>query len=173
MDNNKKNIKIIIIIAFVLVLIAFVILTSLNTKNNDTKKNNIKLTTDYSMFFTIEDCVNRYFSYISDGESDKLMNVLNSDYVKENNINIDNVVNILDFSNLRDNVISFKSLKTYEKNISSTKITYYVNGKVYSETSEDTTFLTEYYVIVNVDKGSDTFDIMPCDSSTFEGEING
>ena len=162
--KDKKVSSIIILITFILIILGIIVFININQNNND----DIKLVDDYTTFFTIDGCINRYIGYISDGENNKLLNVLNKKYIEENNINQNNIIEIIDDLNIRNNNIIFKSLKMYEKN-NSGKIEYYVFGKVYSEDIDGINYLKDYYVTVTVNKNKETFDITPYDGKVFKG----
>ncbi len=158
------------IILFVVMIAVFIVIV-LSSPKNETE-NKIELVDDYSMFFTVEDSVNRYIGYISDKENDKLLNVLNKKYIKENNIDKDNVLNILDNLNLRENINTFEAIKMYQKNINTNLKEYYVSGKILREDIDDRFFISNYYVIVHINKNTNTFDITPYDEISFKEVSN-
>ena len=166
MDNNNVIKGIILLIVMVAI---FAILILSKSKNDDEVK--IELVNNYSNFFTVDDCVNRYINYISDEESEKLMNVLNKEYIKDNNININNVLNILDNVNLRGSNTIFKAKKMYQKILNTNTIEYYVYGKLIKDNLDEDELISDYYIIVKINKNNNSFYITPYDGKIFKEGI--
>lgn len=160
---KDKVLSIVVICLTITLLLGIIVYSYLNNSDNE-----IKLVDDYTTFFTIDGCINRYFGYISDNENNKLLNILNKEYIIENNINENNVIEIVDTLNIRNKISSFKSIKMYEKR-NKNKTEYYVLGKIYYEEDMDTSkYLSDYYITVIVNENKKTFDISPYDGKIFK-----
>ena len=169
---NNNNLKYTILFSVLLIIIIVVIIISVfKSKNYDYK---LKTVTDYSTFFTVDDCINRYIGYINDGEKNKLLNVLNSEYKESYNINENNVISFVDTLNIINKIADFKSVKMYEKKISNKEHDYYVKGKLYIEEdiNEPSKFWSDYYLIVKLNESNNTFYITPYDGGIFIGGNN-
>lgn len=170
MKKDRILVIVVIIILFILLLTFLII-----KKKEDDKaqiNNKVTLVDDYSTFFTVEDCINRYIDYISDGETNRVLNVLNEDYKKENQITDNNVINVLDTLYFKNNINYFKSLKMYSQKINAYTYKFYVYGKVYRETEEnDFEFISDYYIVVTINNNQKVFDITPYDGKEFKEGI--
>lgn len=167
--KRDKLLLIVVITALILALIVFAIIKKNDNSNkNNVTNNKLVLVDDYSTFFTVEDCVNRYIDYISDEEVERVLNTLNEEYKKENKLD-NNTIAMLDTFNLKGNINYFKSMKMYQQKINVYKYRYYVYGKIYRETEEnDMNFVSDYYVIVDMNNNTHTFDITPYDGKEFK-----
>ena len=52
----------------------------------DTIDNSIKIVTDQNKFFEVSSCIDKYITYSQNDDYDNLINIINSEYIKENNI---------------------------------------------------------------------------------------
>jgi len=164
---NKNN-KILIIIFIILILILIV---TLNLKEKDSKKEEIKepvIVTDYSNFYMISNCAQRYINYVINADIESLVIVLNNKYKKENNINKDNILSKLD--NFNNKNYNFQARKMYYEEISD-GYKYYVHGFLIENLFDEIPKKIDYYLIVNVDKNYEKFDITPYDGKIFKEDV--
>lgn len=166
--KNKSNI--ILIIIFVILLGVLIYIVSDN--NNDSNKvNDVSTTTkpyiyatvnNYSDFFTIESCVNKYYNYLSLNDKDSLSKLLDQEYLKS----IDNNLNNLNNKYIDKNIsIRLNGMYNYD-NI------YYVKGTIYEELKSKVNKLEDEYLIVKVDKDFKLFSITPIDKIKYNEGIN-
>ena len=139
-----------------------------NTTKEDEKKSNYVLLNDYSRFFTINSCIYKYFSYLSNKNTDNLLSILDKEYITLNSINSDNIYEkTLDLNSY----YSFISKKIYYRKISESLFEYYV----YGYTEEENNFESDkayYYFIVKLDENNSTFSITPINSELFKEASN-
>ena len=166
--NKNRIVSIILVALFAGLIFALVIIERINYQNSLSKKEKYDLVKDASEFFTIDDCANRYLTYLSDGDSKNLLAIMNEEYANDNNLNSSNIINRLDTHNFGDNVVSYKTRKMLMKKISDTVNEYYLYGEVYSDGIEDYYKMTDYYLIITLDSDTLVFDVKPYDGKVFK-----
>lgn len=169
---KKYKDYIIIIIILSLIFISILVLTSFNKEDNsiDTKKVTYKLENDYNNFFTVNGCITKYVEYLSKKDTTKLLQVLDKEYVKNNNINIDNIYSIL--PNLEEGMYSFNSKMMYRDN-GDTIVNYYVYGYLNKEIMDSVLNKEDKYYMVKLDKNNMVYSIKPITISEFNEVKNG
>lgn len=169
---KKYKDYIIIIIILSLIFISILVLTSFNKEDNsiDTKKVTYKLENDYNNFFTVNGCITKYVEYLSKKDTTKLLQVLDKEYVKNNNINIDNIYSIL--PNLEEGMYSFTSKMMY-KDDGDTIVNYYVYGYLNKEIMDSVLNKEDNYYMVKLDKNNMVYSIKPITISEFNEVKNG
>ena len=93
--NMKNKNNIILIIIFVILVGVLIYIVSTDKKENSvvnesTKSYKYEVVNDYSDFFTIENCVNKYFNYLSLNDKDSLMKILDQEYLTSTNNVLEN-----------------------------------------------------------------------------------
>lgn len=173
MDKVNKKSRVILIIVFCLLVVCGFIIVNLreektekNIKVNDDK---YILLDDYSRFFTVNSCVYKYVQYLQSRDIDSLLLVLDKDYVKDKQINRNNIFNFL--PDLSNGMYTFTSKKIYFEKINDNYISYYVYGFVAQELMDEVGAKTEYYFKVNLDLNNETFSISPYDGKIFKEEL--
>lgn len=164
----KKKDNYVILIIIILILISVLGLLYLNKSDNkDIKeeKVNYYLLNDYSRFFTINSCINKYVSNLNNKNYDNILKILDSDYKNQNNIDINNINNFID--NLDGNY-NFVSKKIYYNELSKDIIIYYIKGYLVSDELDvvDSNKLDKYY-IVKFDLNNNLFSIIPDNGSKY------
>lgn len=159
MEKHKK--KVLILVGVILAFISFLaILFSLLFKDEKDKKpstepngnsslhvisKEIEKLTDENVFFSLQNTINNYYEMISNKETFKLLNILDSDFIKAENINSVNIYNILG-SNLQSVSYVIKNIY-YNPNSS---ITYYfINGYFTNVSILDDDDFSEYIPNLN------------------------
>ena len=85
--KNKKGLIIAIVSILCLVfIVSYFALFKSNKTNNKNLNTKVKLTTNYSMFFTVSGCINTYYSYVGKLDGENVIKLLNSDYIKNNKL---------------------------------------------------------------------------------------
>lgn len=163
--NEKKKLKITLIIVAIFALIAVLVLF-LN-KNEGTNENElIKLSYDNfkeinrdSEIFTIQNIINDYYLKISKKKSSEIIDSLNSKFVQNNDINVENVIEKLN-SNYQD--ISFYINEVYGFNQNNYSY-YIINGFLFNYIISTEEIIYEkdivYFIILN--KNENTYSIYP------------
>ena len=171
MDKKEINICL-IIIPIIVVTISFIVFNSKNNNNVNNNSNNneinYQLVKDYNRFFTINSCVYKYINYLSTNSTNKILNVLDNEYKKQNNINDNNLYNFV--QKLNGNY-SFTAKKIYLENNNNNIKKYYVYGYLTEETINGPGNKFDYYIIVNLDLENNLFSIIPDDGTLFKEGI--
>ena len=157
--KNKMNVILIILLAILIGILIYVI--SNNNKNivdNTVKEETYKydLVRDYSTFFTIEECANKYFNYLSLNDNSSLDKVYDKDYINRNNIN-----------NYVGKNVSIRVNEMYVSNN-----IYYLKGNIYEELKNRVNKLNEEYLIIKVDSEFKLFSIIPISLKEYKEAIN-
>ena len=168
--KDKTNL---IAIILVIVTIIVLVIAYISKDNNKTKEEKINIVTNYSNFYTVDSCLNRFIIYLSSKDTDSIMSIINDDFIKKNDITKDNVLDL--FDEVKDGS-NFVSKKMYYTKVNENIDKYYVYGSVeYSELQIDhssTTELNDTYFIVYIDKYNHLYSIEPYYGSLFtSGEI--
>ena len=82
-DSKDTSLKQLLIILAVILLVLGIISIVKKSKNNDTNtETEIKLETvkDYSTFFTVENCINKYINALSNSNGEDAFNLLTNEY---------------------------------------------------------------------------------------------
>ena len=183
MRRSAKR-KLIIILFIFILLISLLVVASIRKKYLEKKAKidalNIpettpsKLYTDTSiqevettaLLLAAQDTVNKYYEYVNSNNAAGLMGVLNTEYIKSNNINSNNVISTLKTSNQNK---KFFITKAYTKEVSfDHEYKYFIFGKSYTDDYKNVE--TEQY-IANLDVHNLTFKITPMGSAS-EEEFN-
>lgn len=165
--NKKDNYILLIIICVILVCILILLFLNSNGKEETALYEEPKymLVSDYSDFYTVRSCVYKYITYLGSNKVDDLINILDEEYVSNNNIDSNNVYN---YVNKLSGNYSFKAKKMYyqvdNKNIDK----YYVYGYLIEETIDGIGNKQDYYLIVNLDSKNKLFSVVPYDGKLFK-----
>lgn len=167
--KNLKNFIVVLIIILILI-IGIIGVSEYKTKSKEKNEidNNIQIeekpeiirVDNITMFFTVENCVNKYIMYLCSQDTDIIFNLLDETYKTELNVN---KANVLQHVEKMDSFYSFVAKDMYyEKNGDLQK--YYVTGEITEEGHFDS--LTEANVIkfnitVILDMSNNTFTVIP------------
>lgn len=163
--KDKKTLGIILSSVIIILIVILIIISHFNT--NEGK---LKIVDDYTIFFTVDDCVNNFLNYVTEGERDILLNLLNTKYKKENNISENNILEKIDNLNILNNNVTFRAKMMYEKR-NNKYIEYYVYGKIYKDDMDEIKYLSDYYIIININTKEKTFSVTPYDGKVFKEGI--
>lgn len=157
--KNKMNVILIVLLAILIGILIYVI--SNNNKNivdNTVKEETYKydLVRDYSTFFTIEECANKYFNYLSLNDNSSLDKIYDKDYINRNNVN-----------NYVGKNISIRVNEMYVSNN-----VYYMKGNIYEELKNSVNKLNEEYLIIKVDNEFKLFSVIPISIEEYKEAIN-
>lgn len=170
----KDKSKLIAIVLVILTIVVVVISTIFN-KDSEIEKNDVNIVTNYSNFYTINSCLYRVITYLSEKDNESLFLLVDENYKKENDITKDNVLSI--FDEVQENN-TFESKKMYYEELSDNITKYYVYGVAFENQIYDGQELLEstyqdLYFIVYLDSENKTFSIEPYDGKIFiEGDTN-
>lgn len=164
-ENIKKKKQITAVLTIVTVILYIIIFFMVSDGSSDAKKN-AKIVTNYSEFYTVSACANRYINFLTSKNSTSLLNVLEEKYKKKNFIT---EANVLDSLPLIAASSQFASKTMYYEVLKDDIYKYYIFG--YLETGEldiTTTSRTESYLIVYLDKKNNLYAIEPYDGKEFK-----
>lgn len=174
MDKNKKKVLIVIVIILVLITLLTILLSFVfrnegeNPNNNPNQNNviskNIERLTNEKQFFTIQQIINDFYLTLSNHKTSDLLNLLDSDYILERNINANNL-----YTYLKNNyeVTSYVAKSIYY-NPNSSVTYYFVNGYLIdiSLMSDENHYYDSINYLIIVDEKNNHYQIRPIDNQT-------
>jgi len=122
-----------------------------NRDKVDVKRQDISTVKNRTDFFTVQSIVNKYLNIIVSGDQNKLRDILDKEYLQNNDINM-----IQSYNNIQ----LFTAEKIYyrvENNIS----TYFVYGIIEEDIMDEKMPENEFNITVVVDYNNNTFSIIP------------
>ncbi len=154
-------------------LLLIIIIIIINITNNKSNKEELKynLVENKSTFFTVESCANRYINSLVSQNSSNLMKLIDSSYIKENNINEANIISKLD--NFEFDKYTFKAKKIYKEKIDNNTSKYYIYGLLQKVYIDEFDYGTDYYLIIIINEDNNLFSVIPDNGDIFKGVING
>lgn len=166
MDKIDKNQKIALILLGIGLVIVLIIKIVSFYNNKETIDNSIKIVTDQNKFFEVSSCIDKYITYSQTDDYDSLFNILNKEYVEQNNISKENIFNYIRKFDSND---IFSSRKMYYQQLDNSIYKYYVYGTYRQELIDGVGQSQDYYFIVYLYTNNMTFSIEPYDGEIFEG----
>lgn len=166
----KKNVLIFLIaLLATLSVVIFIIINKNQYKEEQEKENNvimeenqnqkIEKVNSASAYFTVQSCVNKYINYVTSKDTDSILKLLDSSYIKENDITKSNVLEKIE--NISGFII-FEAKKMYVEEIDENNKIYYVSGSLKEEGLETyTTIDDKFYITVNMNFNDNIFSIIP------------
>ena len=154
----KKTSFRIFIVGLIVSLLIFLVILIFALKFDNKKIIKVKYVENPTMFFTVENCVNKYVSLITAQDSEALYNVIDDKYKKENDITMDNVLQVNKYLNGNYSFIATKMLEDKAE-----KYKYYVKGYLVEETMNDDNFSNtkiEYNLTVKLDVKNYTYSVI-------------
>lgn len=162
--ENKITIIVLIIILAIIVGIFYFFNQQETERVESTEYLEIEELNDSSMFFSVSENINKICEYVNNNEPTKLINILDKEYIEQNNLTTNNIINYFqeDYQNT-----TFKSHDTYvvsDKNL----YKYYIHGYLYVNMfDEPSTITEEKYFVLNYDLNSLTYSIEPINKNTY------
>lgn len=142
----------------ILVVIFLVVVLKEEKKDVELKeKPKYQLVYDYSEFFTMVNCANKYYSYLSMGDVDNLSKLLNGASESADRI-----------AKYKGKSLSFKVSEMYYGNNK-----YYMKGFVYEELLNASKEIAEEYLCIKVDEKKDLFIVEVINKDIYDEVVNG
>lgn len=182
---DRKILKYIIILLIIITIITIILLMMLTSKNKEEiyiatkpeepaileKRENIYFIENENLYFSIQDIMQKYVDSIANKEYDITYDMLNTNYIEENNINMDNITNKLNNYDMPKFITIHMCTK--EADIGNN---IYIEAIVqdYDIGNDDTVTSTqnEEYFLVIVDDENETFAIDPIDEDEYQDYMN-
>lgn len=170
----KKTAKIEIVICIILVLVFGGTTIYSNIAKKEAEENKIDTTVfalnDINRYLTIDSSVSKYISYVSSKNNDYTYQVLDKNYLEDNNITTANIFNKIEFydPNYRGSAKEIYQISSYQ-NI----YKYYVKEQISNETLDTIEFVRYDYFCITLDESNLTFSIMPITENEYNTKIGG
>lgn len=140
----------------------------LDSKEEDYSKEVYKIVDDYDRYYTVIGAINKFYAFYNAKTYDSVLNVLNSDYIKENGITKDN---IKEFFPEKNTNINYKGKIMCSKNLDKGITSYLIEGKE-TEMNTGKELEKKYYEVI-LDGNQFAFSIEPIDEEFYGGNCNG
>ena len=181
MNIKYKNIIMAMLLVIIIIIIIILTIFLLNKKENGRDKivilnidysvSEIENVTDKIEYYTVRNCINNYFNILNsnnsiyyvgdeideDAQKEYIYNLLGIDYIKSNNITVNNVLNKVETTKEQKVFIPLQ-MKVLKKEKVDKYIVYGVLQDVIELDDAE-----EIYIIVNLDYNNKTFSIEPID----------
>lgn len=163
---KKLKYKILIIIAIIIGIVFIAYFTNSNktiskstqTENNHNAQNSeikTEKVSNSAMYFTVKSCIDKYTKYLSEKNTKAIYSVLSQDYINENDVNVNNVLNhieTIDGKNIDFNIEDMR-VENDGKEIQ----IYYISGILRNEESQNKNVKLK----INIDLTNRVFSITP------------
>lgn len=167
---KKLKTFIVILITILIIIVAVIVLLKHQVlkKSEDKVNNNVQVEEELnimqvnnaSMFFTVENCINKYLSYLYSQNTEVIFNLLEEGYKTKFGIN---KTNVLQYVEQLDGSYVFTAEDMYYPKNGDIQ-TYYVTGKISEDGLIENSFNNEYIefnTTVIMDMENSTFTIIP------------
>lgn len=158
------------IVHILIILILYAVIILLLNKIGVFNKDKIKLVDNYSIFYTTSNSANLYLNYLANEDSKSIISLLDEEYIENNNITKENVID-----KLKDFTIEFPTLRVvsmYEEKINNNKKRYYLKGNLIDSDEDKYEIVKDYFLIVDIDSSNNTYTITPYNGKIFKEENN-
>lgn len=175
-DSLIKKIIFGIIVIVIIIVAMIMILKNKNGKLNNFKNNNefdINISTElennisklnkYDEYISIENMVQNYYLYLQMGNATAIYSILEKNYIKDNEISLENVVSRT--KKYKSNELEFKAKEIY---FDISQSCYYIFGNIYEDK-----ILENVYYIFYVDKLKNVYTIRPISKEEYDLLILG
>lgn len=174
--KNKSQKKVLIIVGIIIALISLLAYilsavlkdeeTSISPINPEIPKedvitNEFTLLTEEASFWGINEIINQFFNYLTQGDNSNLYEMLDREYIKENNISISNISEVL-----KKNYIDVNyNIKNIYYNAGSDVTYYFVDGYVLNYTVETTDLIDNVQFLIIVDESTSCYELRPIETN--------
>ncbi len=161
--NNLKKIIIAVIIIIFLLIVSLLIVKHIDKKDRQENfentitmdiKNTIKPIDNRNEFFAVKSCITKYLTYVSQEDNEMVYSMLDKNYIENYNITEQNALS--DATKYSEPVFYNDRIFVIQDTV--TVYTYFVYGKVIDKQTGD---ISDFNVVVRLDKGKDLFSIIP------------
>lgn len=170
--NVLKKIIIIILVFLIILLGVYFFIkkktfnsqTNINGKTNYSTQEEIKLLKDNGVFYTISSNINKYFKYIYKQDANSVYNILDKDYIEQNSITRNNVLNIFNYTGLE--TLTLNEIYYINKsNISVFVVLGDIQNEELVESGEKLT-KSNFSIIMKLDMDNMTYSLYPYDCNS-------
>ena len=168
--KKVEKIELSIVVIFIIIFVGTFIYTKMTEKKTEDQQidTTVIALADVNRFFTIDSAISKYFSYITSKDDASILTILDSDYIKRNNITASNVY---DFVGEYDANISSNLEEAYQISSYNNIYKYYVKVVLRLETLYDSTLQEYVYYIVTINENELTFAMEPISEIIYSNKI--
>lgn len=165
MFKKKDDLRTIFVVLIVCAICGGVIFI-LNYKSNFDK---LEAVDDYNIFFSNVNCVNEYINYAALKDNKAVYELLNSKYIRDNEITYDNVLdNTSDYT-----FNSFLSADSMSFVKVGKDFIYYISGTVYENVLDGKNTIDDNFAIILIhDTSNSSYSLYPINDDNYESIIN-
>jgi len=162
----KDKILIGILLLAVIGVIIYKVVDNIKHDNQKDINTDIVIVNDPSRFFVVSSCIDKFYRYVSIKDIDSVYKIVSEDYVKDNDLSKNNILDI--FISLDGNY-NFSARKMYQQQLSDSVYKYYVYYTYNEELMDAVGETYEGYIIVYLYTDNMTYSIEPYNGEMFEG----
>ena len=168
--KKVEKIELSIVVIFIIIFVGSFIYMKFTEKKTEDQQidTTVIALADVNRFFTIDSAISKYFSYITSKDDASILTILDSDYIKRNNITASNVY---DFVGGYDANISSNLEEAYQISSYNNIYKYYVKVVLRLETLYDSTLQEYVYYIVTINENELTFAMEPISEIIYSNKI--
>ena len=161
MFKKKDDIRTFVVIV-VVCLLCIIIALFFNGNNNYYDK--LEKVDDYDQFFTNVSIINKYLSYVANGDNDAIVALLDKKYKNKNSVGNSNYSSLSSFE-----VSSMDYVKV------NSDFVYYVQGKIYNVVYDSVREIVnnDFKIVIIKDTNKNNFSLYPVDGDNVAEIING
>lgn len=167
---SKSNLKLVIgMIIFVIIIVILGVIFGNKEEEVSSEYEDIQLLDDANYFFSVESNVNKISEYVLDNNSNSLYGILNKNYIENNNISLDNVLE-------KFSKYSYTSFDVDDIYVISNNFLYkfFIKADVRNDSYEGNVSIIETrYMILNYDNKNVVFDLEFISSEDYSNFIDG
>lgn len=164
-ENAKKKKTILFILAIATIIIYVIIFIMLENSEEELSRRSARIVTNYSEFYTVSACANKYINYLASKDADSLLNVLSDSYKKKNTITSSNVLDALPIIASGN---SFTANRMYYQEKKNGIYKYYISGFLDTGGLDmDERSRVKSYLIIYLDKKNTIFSVEPYEGQEY------
>lgn len=176
LNVSESQKKVLIAWAFlgiiILVLVSIVAISTVHEKEVKEDEGitllNSKKVIDRSRYYTVKNAITKYYSYVNMKDFDSVLKILDSKYIEDNKISVDNLKDYITDSNIN---LSYDSKIMCLKDSNKGVYTFVVDGDEISANTGKFVEKKQYEIIM--DGNNSTFSLKPIDKSQYDEVCNG
>lgn len=168
--NKTEKIEIIIIIVLIAVFGSTLIMARSidNNVEEEVIDNTVSPLKNVNRYFTIDSAISKYTSYVASSDTDSIIKTLSDDYIKKNDITIDNVFDYI--TSYGPNYTS-STREIYQISSHNNIYKYYAKVRISLENMDTSNVIGYEYFEVTIDEEHLTFAIEPISEIIYQDKI--
>lgn len=168
--NKTEKIEVAIIIILIIIFCSTIIYAKNVDKKVDSEKidNTVSPLKDVNRYFSIDSAISKYISYVESQDKSAILKILNSKYIKDNQITTDNLFNYI---TAYETTYKSNTREIYQVSKHDNIYKYYAKVRINNELLDSSNFVRFDYFEITIDEENLTFAIEPISSIIYQDKI--